>query len=170
MMTSTETILHADPPRGAFDAASQSFRDACRLFPGFASLPTPVLVSLEPYAHLFGDGASVLQASDREAIAAAVALVVANGAADFLSVAPAAPRAAELERFATKMVARSFAVEGADLERLARVGLTPDQVAAAAEVAIAYHVVARLTAAARGRRPAVCEALTAAARKSVAAA
>jgi alkylhydroperoxidase family enzyme len=109
-----------------------------------------VLVSLERYAHLFERDGSPLADGDRAAIASAVAAVVAGGPApDGHDLGDGTRRTTALARFATRLVARCFMVDAGDLARLSRAGLTPDEVAAAAESALAFHVVARLVRACR---------------------
>ena len=161
-MRATDSKVEAKRVRAPFDAATAAYRVACQLFPGFASLPTPVLVSLEPYAGLFDPVLGPLGLEDREAIATAVGEVVGGTAlADATSTVAGSVRMRSLARFAVKLLARSCEVDGVDLERLIRAGFSRAEVGAAAETAIGYHVIARLTSAARGHRPAVCEQLTA---------
>lgn len=162
-MEVTKSTSHAQRGRSAFDPAEAAHRVACRLFPGFERLPTPVLVSLEPYAALFDADGDVLELADREAIAAAVAELAAGASrGTSANAAPGSVRPCALARFAIELLSDSFAIaiDGAGLERLVRAGFTRDEIAAAAEAAIGYHVVARLVAASHGRRPAICETLT----------
>lgn len=161
-MRATESKVDAKREGAPFDAATAAHRVACQLFPGFASLPTPVLVSLEPYAGLFDPAVGPLGLEDREAIATAVGEVVGGTSIeDATSTVAGSVRMRSLARFAVKLLSRSFEIDGVDLERLLRAGFSRAEVGAAAETAIGYHVIARLTSAARGQRPPVCEQLTA---------
>ncbi len=170
-MRGTESKVDAKRESAPFDAATAAHRVACQLFPGFASLPTPVLVSLEPYAGLFDPAVGPLGLEDREAIANAIAEVVVGTSLEETSrIVAGTVRMRSLGRFAVKLVSRSSEIDGVDLERLLRAGLSRAEVGAAVETAIGYHVIARLSAAARGQRPPACEPLTAPRGKAIRAA
>jgi hypothetical protein len=109
-----------------------------------------------------------LRPEDRAAIATAVAEIVAGTSLDDAARTVAGSvRSRSLARFALELLSRSFTIDTVDLERLVRAGFSRAEVGAAAEMAIGYHVVARLSAAARGRRPAICEQLATPAGKAV---
>lgn len=141
--------------RSSFQPASSGWTRACQLFPGFAALPTPVLVSLEPYAELMDPSAGPLHSADREAIAAAVVeLVAGRPVCGAPVIDDGSVRGAALAGFTTRLIDAACDLDRADLDRLRYSGFSPDAVRVAAETAIAFHVVARLAHAA-GRRGAL---------------
>lgn len=154
-MTATKREAEkAERTGSSFQPASSGWLRACQLFPGFSALPTPVLVSLEPYAALVDPAGGVLHAADREAIAAAVVeVVVGRRAADATRGAADSRRGVALADFASRLVAGASYIDRVDLDRLVRSGFSADEVHAAAETAIGFHVVASLAHAAGGRRP-----------------
>lgn len=160
--------------RAPFHPASAEYQIACRLFPGFAALPRPVVVSLEAYAPLIAPGDGPLDAADRAAIAAAVVEIVAGGPVPGAPVVPAdLGRGVALADFASRLLGGASGIDATDLERLLRSGFARDEVVAAAETAIGFHVVARLAHAAHAARrtlPLVASVSASAAARPVAAA
>jgi hypothetical protein len=152
-MTATKrAVRKAKHTAPSFHPASTGWQRACQLFPGFAALPTPVLVSLEPYAELIEPPAGPLQMADREAIAAAVVeLVAGRPVAGAPVIAADSRRGVALAGFTSRLIAGAFELDRADLERLVRSGFTADEVRVAAETAIGFHVMAQLAHAAGGR-------------------
>jgi hypothetical protein len=152
-MTATKrAVRKAVRTAPSFHPASAGWRRACQLFPGFAALPTPMLVSLEPYAELVEPPTGPLHATDREAIAAAVVeLVAGRPVAGAPVISADSRRGVALAGFTSRLIAGAFELDRADLERLVRSGFTADEVRVAAETAIGFHVVARLAHAASGR-------------------
>lgn len=137
----------------SFQPASAGWHRACQLFPGFSALPTPVLVSLEPYAELVDPPTGPLHAADREAIAAAVVEIVAGRPVTGAPVvAHDSRRGVALAGFTSRLIGGAADLDDADLDRLVRSGFTADEVHVAAETAIGFHVVAQLAHAAGGRR------------------
>lgn len=147
-----ERAEHTAATATSFQPASSGWRRACQLFPGFAALPTPVLISLEPYADLVDPAAGPLEPTDREAIAAAVVeLVAGRPVAGAPVIALGSTRGAALAGFTTRLIDGPSDLDHADLDRLRRSGFSADEVRAAAETAICFHVVARLAHAAAPR-------------------
>ncbi len=150
-MTATKREAEkAERTGSSFQPASSGWLRACQLFPGFSALPTPVLVSLEPYAELVDPSDGPLHAADREAIAAAVVEVVAGRP---VAAAADSRRGVALADFTSRLVAGTSDIDHIDLDRLVRSGFSAAEVRAAAETAIGFHVVASLAHAAGGRRP-----------------
>lgn len=149
-----ERAERTDSTGTSFQPASSGWRRACQLFPGFAALPTSVLVSLEPYAELVDPAAGPLDPADREAIAAAVVeLVAGRPVAGAPRVASGSTRGAALAGFTSRLIDGASDLDHADLDRLRRSGFSADEVRVAAETAIGFHVVARLAHAAGRRGP-----------------
>lgn len=153
----TATKREAEKAEGtgpSFRPASSGWLRACQLFPGFSALPMPVLVSLEPYAALVDPSDGPLRAADREAIAAAVVEIVAGRPVEGAPrIATDSRRGVVLAGFTSRLVSGSVDIDRVDLERLVGAGFSVEEVHAAAEAAIGFHVVASLAHAAGGRRP-----------------
>jgi hypothetical protein len=156
-------------PGGGFERDGAAYRAACRLFPGFAELPSAFRATLDGYAPLFVAATGPLTLHERELLARAVtgreqpgfgstagagqsADDTAAAAADVLGGDDAAAssqgvREHLIAAFAVKVTRRWLAIGGADVERLLDAGLSAHAVRAIAEIAAVFHFIAEVSAA-----------------------
>lgn len=153
--------------RGAFSSPERAaaYRTACRFFRGFELLPAAVLESVHGFPEAFIEGAGPLSLADRERIAHAVTgepLAAFGGdeptSADATAHGETSPNDAEplgqaplrhaaLVDFVRNVLARWRPLRFEDLEPMLDVGFELQAVREAAELAIDFHVIHRLTSA-----------------------
>jgi len=137
-----------------------AFRIACRLFRGFELLPAAVVESVRGFPFFFVARRGELPLREREIIARTITGEPpgafgadprdiedeARRGSRSLEAAPELTgRELELADFAGRITQRWETVSGDDVERLFAVGYTPAAVREAADVALVFRVVHRLT-------------------------